>query len=131
MSGDNLVSDAAATSSPDRPFSRHSTLLGFSAAAVVITILGWRTQWRESLIPIYITAGLASLWLFSRIFYGFRSARLIDKADTAPGSMGTGSRGVPVRWDGRRIENLALAYEKWRLGDRSELERIANEEGRL
>lgn len=120
----------AAESDYENPFRRNSTLLGFAAAAVAVTVFGWLTQWRESLVPIYIIAGLASLWLFSRAFYGFRSARLIDKANTAPGSMGMGSRGVPVRWDGRPIESLSLAYEKWRVGDPSELERIAEEEER-
>jgi hypothetical protein len=119
-----------AESDYENPFRRHSTLLGFAAAGVVVTVLGWLTQWRESIVPIYIIAGLASLWLFSRAFYGFRSAMLIDKANTAPGSMGMGSRGVPVRWDGRPIENLSVAYEKWRLGDTAELERIAEEEER-
>jgi hypothetical protein len=44
--------------------------------------------------------------------------------------MGVGGRFVPLRWDGRSKENLSLAYEMWRLGDPSELERIATEEER-
>jgi len=128
MSGDNSVESAAAKSSADSPFRRHSTLLGVSAAAVVVTISGWLSQWRESLVPIYIVVGLVSLWFFSRAFYGFRSATLVDKADTSSESMGMGSFGTRIRWDGRQKENLSLAYEKWRLGDPSELERIANEE---
>jgi hypothetical protein len=127
--GNNLKSDAA-RSNADSPFSRRSTLLGFSAAAMVVSVLGWLTQWRESFVMIYVGAGLASLWFFSRLFYGFRSASLIDKADTAPGSMGVGGRFAPIRWDGRQKENLSLAYEKWRVGDPSELERIATEEER-
>jgi hypothetical protein len=81
--GNNLKSDAA-RSNADSPFSRHSTLLGFSAVAVVASVLGWLTQWRESFVMIYIGAE-ASLWFCSRLFYGFRSASLIDKVTPPQG----------------------------------------------
>ena len=78
------------------PFRSHSTLLGLSAALVVVTILGWLTHWRESLVPLYLIVGLASLWFLARVFYGLHSAMLLDKA--------LGSRGLwwvnLGRWDG-------------------------------
>jgi uncharacterized membrane protein YuzA (DUF378 family) len=129
MSGGNNLESNAGKSDADNPFSRHSTLLGFSASAVVVTLLGWLTQWREVLVPIYIIVGFASVCFFPRLFYGFRAAKLLDNAACTPGSMGLrGGRYLPLRWDGRMKEDLCSAYESAQMGDPSDLKRIAEEE---
>jgi hypothetical protein len=105
------------------PFRRFSTLLGFSATAVVITILGYLTHWREYLFPIYCVLALACLWFFSRVFYGLSASRLIDKTGVTYGA-------IPrlLRWDGRRQEDIASAYEQIQMGNPTEFQRLANEE---
>jgi uncharacterized membrane protein YuzA (DUF378 family) len=111
------------------PFQRHSTLLAFSSAAVVVCLFGAATHWKIEFAMYYVIAGLAALWFFSRVFYGFGSARRLDKEPVAKGSMGMGGAGgLRIDWDGREINELQRAYRQAELGDPSALERLAEEE---
>lgn len=106
-------------------FKSHSTILGLSAAAVVTSLIGWASAWHLNMI-VYIVVGLAAVWVFARVFYGFGTARELDRAATEPGSIGVGRHGFT--WDGEPANPLERAYLKYQLGDPSELQKIAEEE---
>jgi uncharacterized membrane protein YuzA (DUF378 family) len=109
--------------SDDNPFHKHSTLLGFLGAAVVVSIAGTLTHWNESLLIVDVVAGLAGLWVFSRLFYGFKASRVLDNPDETPSPV----IGPYDRWRGTQSENerLVQAYKKFLEGDSSEFERLA------
>lgn len=115
----------------NNPFRRHSTLLGFSAAVALVAALGWLTHWRELLIPLYVIAAIGGLWFFARAFYGFSAAERLYSSPTEKDSVGGGGiGGFGIDWDGRPINALNRAYENWRVGARTDFERLADEENR-
>jgi hypothetical protein len=112
------------TSANGNPFHRHSTLLGTLAAFVVVTLLGWATQWRVELVAVYGIAFVVSFLLFARLFYGFRASRTLDKEPISPGSGWTRRDD----WHQETSHRLFDAYEKAQEGDVSGLKRLAEEE---
>lgn len=113
----------------DNPLRHYSTLLGTTSTAIVITLLGYVTEWRIYLVPIYALVGALMLWLSSRFFFGFAAASAIDKAATSRGSLGTGglTRGLRIGFGEERSEAIMDAYKKAKDGSPSDFERLAKE----
>ena len=113
----------------DNPFRRHSTLLGFSSAVALTGALGRLTHWRELMIPLYVFAAIGGLWFFTRMFYGFSAAERLDQAPVDKDSVGVrGIGGFGIDWAGRPIGRLNRAYENWRVGAKTEFEKLAEED---
>jgi hypothetical protein len=112
-----------------RPLHRYSTILALAASAITVVVVGSLTRWSLSLTFVYFITAAVSLWLFARVFYGFKDAKAVDDAAVSPGSLGyAGYLGPREGFGEEKSRELVDAYEKAQSGDDSELRRMANKE---
>jgi hypothetical protein len=117
-------------------FHTHSTIFGVVASAMIVALVGAAVNWSPIAMLI---AGIASILVFPRAFYGWTAAKALDAvhSQTTPPSGFGGLRGDQAEI-GRRAAELEDAYIQARDGgllsnglpaDPRAFEKIAEQEG--